>query len=397
MGVTRMAHLSTGLRLALVVFLLLHGYAASAGSGPAKAIAAFHAVQQQPINVSASTTDSRYPALSVTGNAIHIAWEEEVRVYHAHAITGEWADSRSVAVGEQPSVSVDGDGRAHVAFVNQFGGNYEVYYCRRSGPGWTLPRNVSNTSGVSSAPGLAVAPDGTPHVVWVDNTPGYSVIYYAYWDGTYWLNGPVPHATGGAPAVAVGGDGTVHVAWQDRDEPGAPHEIYYSRWDGYSWSLPENLSDSMTQASIIPSIAIDESGQAHVGWQEKATGRYAIYYTWGKTGFWSIPERVSVSESEANLPSLTTARGGAVYVGWDENTLALYRHRSPSGEHWSKPIEVISDPGGVVDLRLAADADGRLHAAWGERSETGKWDIFHQLLVYRVALPLIGRGWRQAP
>jgi len=349
---------------------------------------------QAPTNISASEMDSRYPALAVAGEAMHVVWEEDLRVYHAHAQAGVWSAARSVAVGEQPAVAVDGQGRAHVAFVNLFGGNYEIYYCFWTGSAWTLPRNVSNTSGVSSAPAVAVAPDGTPHVVWADNTPGYSVIYHGHWDGTYWLNEPVPHAIGGAPAVAASGDSRVHVVWQDRDTPETPYEIYHSRWDGHDWTLPENLSDSPGQPSIIPSVAVDEAGRAHVGWQEKTNGRYSIYYTWGWVGFWSIPEAVSAGESEAFLPSLTTARGDTVYVGWDESTLARYRQRSASVQSWSEPIQVIRDPKGVVDLRLAADERGQLHAVWGKRLDSGRWDVFYQKLVYRLALPIIGRSWR---
>ncbi len=391
---TRMMWVGKVVLLALIACLPALAGMAGVSSEAAQPPVTSSVLPEQPLNISASETDSRYPALSVADDTMHVVWEEELRVYHAFAVAGVWSPARSVAVGEQPAVAVDADGRAHVAFVNLFGGNYEVYYSYWTGTAWTLPRNVSNTSGVSSAPALAVAPDGKPHVVWADNTPGYSIIYHAHWNGTYWLNEPVPHAMGGAPAVAAGGDGKVHVAWQDRDTPSAPYEIYYSCWDGHDWSLPENLSDSMAQPSIIPSVAVDEVGRAHVGWQERANGQYAIYYTWGWVGYWSISERVSVGESEAFLPSLATARGGTVYVGWDESTLALYRQRSAGGERWSKPIQVIHDPKGVVDLRLAAGADGLLHAVWGKRSESGRWDIFYQRLAYRVALPIIGHSWR---
>jgi hypothetical protein len=226
-------------------------------------------------------------------------------------------------------------------------------------------------------------------VVWADNTPGYSVIYHAYWDGTYWLNEPIPHAMGGAPAVAAGGDGAVHVVWQDRDWPDAPLEVYYSRRDGGEWSLPENLSDSAEQASIIASVAVDQTGQAHVGWQEKADGRYAIYYAWGRVGFWSIPDRLSGGEAEAYLPSLAVSRNSTVYAGWDESTLALYRQRGLADVNWSRPVEVTSDPLGVVDLRLAVDLNGQLHAAWGERAVGGEWDVFYQKLSRKLALPIV--------
>lgn len=350
---------------------------------------------EEPINVSASDDHSRYPALAVSDGTIHVAWEEGERVYHAFSGGNTWSSGRSVAVGEQPAIAADAADRAHVVFVNQFGGNYEIYHCRWNGAKWSLPRNVSNTSGVSSAPGLAIAPDGTLRVVWADNTPGYSVIYHAYWNGTYWINEPIPHAMGGAPAVAVSTDGVVHVVWQDRDAPGAPYEVYYSGWNGSDWSLPENLSDSMAEPSIIPSVAVDQDGRAHVGWQEKVDGRYMVYYTWGGVGFWSIPEKISDAEAEAYLPSMAASRNSTVYVGWDESTLVLYRSRGSSDASWSQPVPVTSDPLGVVDLRLAVDVNGQLHAAWGGRAASGKWDVFYQRLSYKFVLPMALRRYQR--
>ncbi|MEM4724953.1 MAG: hypothetical protein QXP01_08075, partial [Candidatus Hadarchaeum sp.] len=182
----------------------------------------------EPFNVSASSTDSRAPALAVWGDNVHVVWEERGHVYHRFCRGNTWSPSRSVATGEQPDIVVDSSGMAHVVLVNEFGGNYEIYYCRWNGSTWSLPRNVSNTSGVSSAPAIDVAPNGMLHVAWADNTPGYSVIYHAYWNGVYWINEPIPNALGGAPSVSVDRNGLVHVVWQDRDTPNAPYEIYHS-------------------------------------------------------------------------------------------------------------------------------------------------------------------------
>ncbi|MGB9879403.1 MAG: hypothetical protein ACPLRM_01450, partial [Anaerolineae bacterium] len=322
-------------------------------------------LEGEPFNVSASSTDSRAPALAVWWNDVHIVWEERGRVYHRFLRGGTWSPIRSVATGEQPDIVVDTSGMAHVVLVNEFGGNYEIYHCRWNGTTWSLPRNVSNTSGVSSSPAIAVAPDGMLHVVWADNTPGYNVIYHAYWNGTYWINEPIPNALGGAPAIAVDMDGMVHVVWQDRDTPTSPYEIYYSRWDGASWSLPENLSDSAMEQSIIPSLAVDGSNEAHILWQERINSRYTIYYTWGRVGFWSIPERVSEDDADAYLPSAAIAPGNIVYAGWDESTVILYCKRvKADNSPWGGPTLVVSDTQGVADVQLAVGANGQLHAVW---------------------------------
>jgi len=351
----------------------------------------------EPFNVSTSATNSRAPAVAVGINLVHIVWEEGSRVYHRMSRRGVWSSGRSVATGEQPAIAVDASGVAHVVFVNEFDQNYEVYYCRWNGTSWSLPRNVSNTSGVSSAPGIAFEPGGLLHVVWADNTPGYSVIYHAYWNGTYWLNEPIPYATGGAPAIAVSPNGLIDVVWQDRDAIDLPYEIYHSQWNGQEWSLPENLSDSASEQSIIPSVAMDQNDQTHVTWQEKVDGRYVIYYTYGQVGYWSIPERVSGDSADAYLPSAAVrpppeggglTSGGALYLGWDESTLAVYRSKSRAGGEWSAPSMVLTDPMGVADLQLAIDASGLFQAVWSQRIAADNWEVFYQCLSKTLFLPV---------
>lgn len=347
------------------------------------------ALTTDPFNVSSSATNSRSPALAVLGNTFHVVWEEGARVYHRACRGGSWSTARSVATGEQPAIAVDSYGVAHVVFVNEFNENFEIYHCRLSGSTWSLPRNVSNTTGVSSSPDIAISPDGVLHVVWADNTPGYSVIYHAYWNGSYWLNGPIPHATGGAPTVAVSNDGVVHVVWQDRDGSTVPYEVYHSQLNSAGWSLPENLSDSVSRQSIIPRIVSDRQNELHVTWQEEADGHFSIYYTYGHVGFWSIPERVSQDHMDAYLPSPTIHPGGAVYVGWDVGTAAVYRWKNAHDNSWSPTSTVLEDQMGVADLRLTVDHTSQLHAVWAERVATDNWDVFYQRLSKQLHLPII--------
>lgn len=340
-------------------------------------------------NVSSSPGTSRAPALAVYGSSVHVAWEESTRVYHRAQIRGSWTTSRSVATGEQPSLAVDSSGVAHLVLVNEFADNYEIYYCRWNGSTWSLPRNVSNTTGVSSSPNIALGPDGVLHVVWADNTPGYSVIYHGYWDGTYWLNEPLPHAVGGAPAVAVSPANVVHVVWQDRDSADAPYEIYHSQLSQGTWSLPENLSDSPTATSAIASLASDRDERTHVTWQERVGQRNAIYYTYGWVGYWSIPEWISSQSADAYVPSEAVGPGAAVYIGWDEGVQAVYRQRDGGKVEWSQPTTVQGNPSGVTDLVLAMDSQGQFHAVWSNRVAVDNWDVYYQRLSSRVLLPVL--------
>ena len=350
------------------------------------------AVPPSAFNVSDSPASSRAPALAVYGSSVHVAWEEGTRIYHRALIQGAWTTSRSVATGEQPALAVDASGVAHLVLVNEFAENYEIYYCRWNGSTWSLPRNVSNTSGVSSSPDIALGPDGVLHVVWADNTPGYSVIYHGYWNGTYWLNEPIPHAVGGAPAISVSPANVVHVVWQDRDAVGAPYEIYHSQLLQGAWSLPENLSDSPGATSVIASLASDRDERTHVTWQERVGPRNAVYYTYGWVGYWSVPECISSQGADAYVPSEAVGPGAAVYIGWDEGVRAVYRQRAGGRDEWSQPATVKSDPSGVTDLVLAIDSQGQFHAVWSNRVTTDNWDVYYQRLSSRLVLPVLIKG-----
>ena len=342
-------------------------------------------------NVSESQADSRFPALAAGDNDVHVVWEENGRILHRLYREGVWSAQRSVATGEQPALVVDEDGAAHLIFVNEFGGNYEIYYCRWNGTAWSLPRNVSNTSGVSSAPGVALGRSGALHAVWADNTPGFGVIYHAHWNGTYWINGPIPNATGGAPSIAVDAEGAVHVAWQDRDDAASPYDIYHCQRSEAGWTLPENLSDSSEEPSLSPSIAADGRRTLHVTWQERANGGYVIQYARGNTGAWSAPERLSDGESEAYLPCIAVGRGNPVYLGWQESSRLLYRQKAERDALWSSTAVVVNDAAGVSDLQLASDNGGHLHAVWTQRVSPGNWDVFYADLSFRLVLPLVSR------
>lgn len=330
--------------------------------------------------------------MAISGETVHIVWEENGRVYHRFGHGQDWSIPRSIATGEQPAIAMDAAGNVHLMLVNEFDGNYEIYYCCWNGATWSLPRNASNTSGVSSAPSVALALNGTVHAVWADNTPGYTVIYHGYWNGKYWINEPIPNATGGAPAVAVDADGSVHVVWQDRDSSATPYEVYYSCWNQVSWALPENLSDSPTEASIIPSLVTDGADQVHVVWQEKVNGAYAIFYTRRMASSWSVPEMVSDGTAESYLPCIVHSRGASIYTGWDQDTQALYRQRGVNAGQWSRIDSVMCNPVGVADLQLAVDSGSRLHAAWTQRVGSDNWDVFYMDLTHWLALPILLRN-----
>jgi len=365
----------------IAVFSLANGALTSNGQPYNSVALAVNLAWTEPLNISNTGDDSRTPAMAVDGSGVvHVVWEEGDRIYHSYGSGQNWSPPSRVATGERPAIAIDGQNRPHVVFANEIGGNFEIYYVRWEGSAWSLPRNVSSTSGVSSNPDIAIADDGTIHVVWADNTPGYSVIYHAKsTNGTLWSNFPIPSANGGVPAIAIGDDGIVHVSWQNLDEEFNCYDIYHSQWDGSAWSLPENISDSLND-STIADMAVAGDNTVHLVWEERVGGNYEVYYSGGWSFNWSVQENVSNSAADSYLPSIAIDGDGTRHVAWEETAsphCISYRKWQVATSSWLESEAIATDPVAVSDPVLFADSAETLHIVWVEYIAPGNWDIFY--------------------
>lgn len=348
----------------------------------------------EPINISRTASDSRLPALAVDGQGVvHVVWEDGRYIFHSYRRGESWSTPLRVATGEQPAIAIDHNGIVHVVFVNEFRGNYDIYYCRWNGAFWTLPVNVSNTSGVSAIPDIAVDSYNTLYVTWTDNSLGYNVIYYGIWTGTFWINQPVPQGRGTVSTIAIGGDDIIHIVWQDRDDLEAPYEIYHTQWDRVAWTLPENISDSANH-STIAAMTVDDHGVAHLVWEELVGEENEIYYSMGTSLRWSQQQALSSGESNSYLPTIIVDAEGTPHVAWDELHRLPYMWRLASFD-WHSGPDVADNSAGVADVALAADAESYIHAAWSQRADGGNWEIYYSnhapLMPHRMRLPLLFR------
>ena len=335
------------------------------------------------VNVSEGGPDVASPALATTSDGtVHLVWEQNNRIYYSFLQDTEheiWSTPQAVATGERPDIAAGKDGTLFLVFANQFGGTYNIYCVRRNGNTWGLPRNVSKTSGISYAPRVAVAPDGSPHVVWSDNTPGYHVIYHGYHNGKYWVNEPIPNARGVLPTLAFGVDGTMHVAWQDRIALTNFYNVYYAKWDQYSWTLPVNVSVTNGAHSIVPDILVATDGTVHLVWEEEITRtEYHIFYSLQlPEGGWSVPVQVSEEGSDARGPRLALSYGHYLHLIWQQGSYLKYRQRSGPAGVWEELNNVAYNDQGLENAVLSTDPDNNLHAAWAGWLGTGIRNIFY--------------------
>ena len=339
-----------------------------------------------PVRLSDAGASARGPAIAVSpAGAVHVVWEQGEELYHAYRQGDGWTEPVRVASGESPALAAAGDGSLHLAFVNEFGGNFEIYHVRWNGTSWSLPHNVSRTtSGVSSLPDIAVASDGSVHIVWTDTSPGYAVIYHARGYPGPFDTLPVPNARGSAPALALTSDPSgqvaVHVVWQDRDTPDAPLEVYYTVREQGLWALAQNISASPAADSRSPDLAV-EGAELRLVWQEDNTSR-TVCTVRGRSGWWPLAVRVSPVTEAAYLPAVDSD-GSITHVAWDTGRAIKLAQTWSWSSTWPQPQVLVDGVDEATDVAVAAGPGRQAHLAWAQR-QGERWAVYYASRAFRA-------------
>lgn len=351
-----------------------------------------------PVAITTGLAQAARPVLAYTPDGVgHAVWESDGKLYCAtQAPGGQWSTARRIAYGMSPVLVVDEDGELHALFTNKFMGNYEIYHISLVGGAWSLPVNVSHTSGLSAYPALAAGHDHELFAAWMDNSPGYWTIYVGTWNGEYWSSQPVPNARGQAPALSTSTGGIVYLAWQDRvptpDNPTGTFEIFLSEFGGADWSLPVNVSDSPNTESIGTSLATTADELAQLTWVE---GDHEVRYCYGHRLSWSLPQTVASVASVARGARIAAERGTLLHIAWDEGDSVRAAAAAPASPTWPKPTVITAFSGDLRDVSLAVLPAGGIAIGWVQTVQPGDVGVYESQrlpkLRSRFWLPLTAR------
>jgi hypothetical protein len=347
-----------------------------------------------PAAIAVQLVHAARPSLAYTSDGTaHAMWESGGLVFYAsRSPGGTWTVPARVATGTAPMMVADSAGNLHAVLANEFMGNYDIFYVRRRNSIWSLPVNVSRTSGYSGQPVIAVAADQSLHAAWADTTPGYSTVYYGKWDGRFWISQPVPNARGQAPALASSPDGSLYLVWQDRASgvggTSGRYDVFLSEYAGGRWSLPINASDSPDSESLGAHVSTTSDGFAHLVWVEQDR---QVTYCYGRGTHWSEPQPVQVVSGVARGPSIITAGNNFLHIAWDEGVTIRATSAPASPPHWPSPSTVASAMANLKDVTLALTSQGRVAVGWVQAWNSGAIDLYESSQV--DAAPTAPRIW----
>jgi hypothetical protein len=198
---------------------------------------------------------------------------------------------------QDPSLKLDNQGNAHLAWTDNTDWGGEIYYVRWNGKAWvtaygssypTNSANISKNEGDSADTSIDLDENGYVHVVWTDDTPGNYETYYIRWDGKRFVTAkgkPYPTNSGNVswksgvsanPSIALNSKGVPNIAWDD-DSSGVV-EIYFIKLTGTYWSnsvnqsypwSPGNLNKGAVSDNFKPSLVLDTAGLPHIVWNAR--------------------------------------------------------------------------------------------------------------------------------
>jgi hypothetical protein len=240
--------------------------------------------------------------------------------------------------------------------------------------------NLSNSPADSRNPALAVGIGDSRGVVWEEVTaisPTVSVTYLRHraWTGAAW-SGVVTVSTGTRPALAIGPDGTAHLAWTD--DFGGSSQVFYSHWNGSTWSVPKIIAPALSGDATAPAIAVNSSNTVYVTWGQFQVSNYVLYYassTSAGAGAWSAQP---VPNGTGDAPGITIDSANTVYLCWQQSITGTrdILYSTLTGNTWSLPENVSQSPSNdSLTPAIELLPDGRPLVAWSELLGGAQLDV----------------------
>jgi hypothetical protein len=257
---------------------------------------------------------------------------------------------------------------------------------------------------------------GVVHLVWESaNSGGFlstgtdpDIYHVAYVGGVFQpqqlvnTSGTIDAGGDHDPAIAIDRLGRLHVAWASETDiggtVGTDSDVFYTMYDGNSWSPPELVNQAGTSDSIddlTPKIAVDSAGVVHVAWYEmlsSISGQLAYARRVG--GAWTTKEIPTVPGATDWNPGdydLAVEPGGVAHLVWNSwadhdgagSDTDIFWARRVAGT-WST-AELVNDYGNADSApddtpRLAIAPDGEVYAVWAGTYDGGgagaDYDLF---------------------
>ena len=221
----------------------------------------------------------------------HIAWQgwdgNDYEIYYVNNSNGNFSSGLNISKvntsnNGNPSLFLDFNGVAHIAWQGWDGNDYEIYNVNNANSSFSQPELITDNAINDKDPSLCVDSIGTIHMTWSRKDYESWEIYYIHnLNGGFTLPKRCTYNIAWDANSLIKADfkGNIHIIWQsdlDGDE-----DIYYINnldSDTGNFSQLERVTNNDAN-DRFPCLFLDSDGTAHIAWSSNENGNYDIYYS----------------------------------------------------------------------------------------------------------------------
>lgn len=337
-----------------------------------------------------------FPSVALDGNNIaHLVFQTKTGVlWYVNDIGGGFGHLQSldndIGLNSAPlaQLAVGADNTLHLVYVRAASDQQVVYrQARLTADGvatWGAPQIVSEGARSFGA-ALAIDGQGNAHITWIDKRCGQYGTFYRVRraDGSL---GPSEQPSPDCrfqdrPKIVLTADGRPHLIYQHDTD------IFYARRDSSGWAV-RNVSESSRTKSLTPAIATD-GRNIYTAWDEGSNNHDILFrFSYDGGNSWSSITPFSNTPEFASMPAAAYgAPDRRVYVIWIDAS----KTRSKEPNIWQRAYDVAADQFtssgelGVVDGAAREPSifagQQRVIAVWQEKRRE-EWQLHWKIGTY---------------
>lgn len=351
-----------------------------------------------PVNVSNTDYGSSAPDMVMDiDEHIHLVWQEQIDQYNVYMteiyyseFNGEfWSIPIQISQPEttwafDPSITVDSFGNPHVLWLHRaiFPDN-EIYYSTRVDNIWTEPENLTPDLGTSYNPELTIDNEGRLHAFWVSYFSGANSIIHKINENGLWL----PFESIESDSLSfheiksfIDEQNRIHLCCNANYAGNNNRDIFYILNSNGIWEDAINISNSDSNSSTNPAIALDIYQNPHIIWQERFSNENEeILYSYRLDNSWQIVTNISNSDNLSLFPSITITGQDTVCALFAIDTDTSYAdiyYTYKTYNYWSNPVTFFIGTHNTYSSILC-DEYNNLHAIIVSLIYLGNSDLFY--------------------
>jgi hypothetical protein len=145
------------------------------------------------------------------------------------------------------------------------------------------------------------------------------------------------------PGICTDDSGNIHAVWYD--DGNVTGQLYYSKYDGASWSVPEMVVSTSFGAQF-PEVVVDSENNIYIAYETKEAGYTEISFLKRNDMAWGEPVRLSYGVFESTRPRLSVDTEDNIHMVWEDHR---YGHPEIFYARWNSKNLSFEDEQRITD------------------------------------------------